>query len=237
MKCNKCGTIQNNGNITSTCQICGTILKSSETIVSIPWEQSDNLGLLNSFSRTAKRILLHPLLFFSQFNNKTNTFMALMFALLATAIGTLGDLLWMHLFKNTSIYSSLNESGITSQTLAYTPIILLASLVLSTSYIFVVTSIFKCRKITFKTLFSGVCYSQAASILSAIPFLGLIIMPFWSLIITTIMISKLNKISILKTLVILLSPMIILFILVVFPLMIFMGGVLFSIGSIIKYYQ
>lgn len=238
MNCKRCGAIQQDNNIAPACMSCGAILESTKNGNGYnPWENTNSIGLYAAFVSTAKKVLTKPSTFFDKLNEQTNLFTALMFALLATSIGTLGDLVWQHIFSNTSFYHSLHNTDIASKTVAYSPIILIFSLTISTSYIYIITSLFKCRKYSFKTLLSAICYTQAVAVLTVIPFLGLVIMPIWSLITTLIMVSKLNRISISKTILILLLPAFILFILIIFPIMIFMGGVLFSIGTILKYYQ
>lgn len=238
MKCNKCGAIQQTNNLSTSCQLCGAALGSTSGIKNtIPWEENEERGLVKAFLQTLRVVLLKPSDFFIHINEQINFFPAIMFALLATALGTLGDLIWFNTFPESSVYRTALKESLGANTIAYTPLILILGLLLSSGYIYIITSLFKYRKFSFKTIFSAVCYAQGAAVLTIIPFIGITIMPVWSLVITLIMVARISKITILRSIAILILPIIFLFILILLPLMLFMGGLLFSIGSILKFYQ
>lgn len=238
MKCNKCGSEQPANTVTNYCTVCGSLMGATDEIIAdLPWEKSEDLGLFKAFIETTKLVLTKPSIFFRNLTEKTSLFSALMYALLASAIGSLADVVWHTLFLNSSLISSFQIPDIASKTVALTPLILLFHLLFMSLYIFILLTITGVRKRSLRSIFSGVCYTHAASVLTIVPFLGTLAMPIWSIVITVIMMSRMNKISILRSTLTLFLPALILFTIFVIPLMIFMGGILFSIGSILKYYK
>ncbi len=244
MHCSKCGTLAPQSTELEHCTVCGSYAASnteplnlSHDSTDIPWEQSGALGLGAAFIKTVHLSLLKPTTFFTKISSKSNLFYALLFALLASSIGALGDLLWNKAFTAIGNAATLQNYEFmqlfNASTLVFYPLSTILGVGATTCYIYALLYISKSNSANLSTTCCVVCYSQSALILQCIPFIGPAIAPIWALLILIVGISSVHHISKLRAGMTIILPFLLLMVLVLFCLIFFIGGTLLS-TSILK---
>ena len=234
--CPKCSAISVHENSSSQCEICGypfldegSEKKSFSNENSIPWENLENLGTFKAMFQTVYQALFRPSKIFCLVSGKNSLFHAWLFGLAAGSIGILFDLLWQN--GSTNFWNSLTEYGInsdfsniSSRSLIYSPLTLSMHIFLLGLYVHFLLMITGGRHNTFRATIITACYAQSAAILSIIPFFNNIISLVWALCLLIFGTSCVHKISITRSCLTILLPLILLVILFSFIAIAAMSG-------------
>ena len=237
MKCQKCDSIINNGEL--VCNICGTLNSNiSDTSSKIAWENSEEIGIIKSFFQTVYAVFVKPSTIFSNITDDSSIFKALLFAIIAGAIGEFGDVIWQTLFiKFPSIIpQSVIPSTVvdTKEIITYAPVIVLTRVALLTLYTHFILMITGAKKRNFKATAIGVSYIQAVSILSLISPVGNL-SGLWGFFLLVFMTSRLHKISGLRSFSTIMLPPILLLGLLVTLIVLFIGSAVVMFYPMLKY--
>jgi hypothetical protein len=223
MKCPKCDSEIVNPEITRFCAVCnypfigGGVLheKSNVDEKTVCWEQIEKKGFVTSLLSTIRESLLSPSLFFDCLKSSTNTFMALLYALVVSSIGSVFSFLWSYFFITPLLafvpgledYTGRNELSLTG--LVFSPFIMIVKLAFAAVYFQILLLITGSRPQNIKATFRILCYAESASIIECIPILGSIMSPFWSLYLIAVGFSKVHGISMIRSIAIILLPVLI----------------------------
>ena len=241
IQCPKCSAIRVHEDSSSQCEVCGYSFfdersdkKSFSTENSIPWENLEALGTFKALFQTIYHCLFKPSRIFCLISEKNSLFHAWLFGLAVGSIGILFDLLWQN--GSTNFWNSLTEYGINTdfsntsgRSLIYSPLTLSLHIFLLGLYVHFLLIITGGRHNTFRATIITACYTQSAAILSIIPFFNNIISLAWALCLLIFGTSCVHKISITRSCLTILLPLILLVIILSFIAIAAMsGGIILS---------
>ena len=235
MKCQKCGTEIKAGEV--TCAICGTLCSSTAKSSTIAWENSDEIGIINSFFKTAYSVIVKPAELFEAITNNSSLFKAILFALVAGSVSGLGEIFWQTLsLKYPSIFPPsiiANTPVKNGQIMTYAPIVTIARVVILTLYIHFMLFITKARKQNIVATAVAVCYIQAVSLIAIIIPVGNI-SALWGFFLVVLMGSRVHKISTLRSFVTIMLPIILIVAIFITVMILLFGTTLFLFAPMLK---
>jgi len=224
IQCPKCGSPVITPETTRFCAVCNHPFLTHEPSVTIPvvspveipWEEVERLGLTPSLLSTLRESLFSPADFFGRLAFSQNSFMAWLYAMILGSIGSICTFIWANLlftpllamFPGLDHYSGRSAFSIAG--LAATPLIITFKLIFSAVYFQVLLFLTRSRRHGIATTFRVVCYTQGTAILDCVPLIGTIIAPLWSLYLLSIGLSKTHAISMKRSVLIVILPVVLL---------------------------
>ena len=218
IQCPYCGATRVHSSASLLCEFCGKAVSNNTTEsvstsvpVGIPWEHTEHMNIFKALLITIKECLIKPFQFFAKITESSSLFHALLFGLVAGSIGVLFDVMWQKSFADSWEFLSIQGidhdfSTTSTNTLLFSPLILLMHIFLLSLYVHGLLVITKAKHTTFRSTVIAISYIQSASVLSIIPSLGNAISPVWAFIILIIGISSVHKISKTRTFITLILP-------------------------------
>lgn len=245
IQCPKCGTVRVHKNLSSRCETCGYLFsceipekKSFTKQNIIPWENLETLGTFKALYHTVYHCLLKPSGIFCLVSNKSSLFYAWLFGLVAGSIGILFDLVWQN--GSINFLTGLSEYGISAnlvnisgRSLIYSPLTLTLHMFLLGLYVHFLLIITGGRHNTLRSTIITSCYTQSAAVLSIIPFFSNFISIIWAICLLIIGTSCVHKISITRSSVTILLPIILMIIMLSFIAIAAVSGGIFM-GTFLK---
>jgi len=160
--------------------------------------------------------MLKPSLFYENISPKSSKRLAFVYAIILGSIGSIIGLIWtsflvsalLPVFPQLEEFSELlTPSG---ASLIMMPLITTAQIFLITFYFHTLLAITNTPRKSVGTTFCVVCYAQSTAVLSLIPVVGSIAAIFWSLFMMTIGFNKVHRITMIRSIIINLLPLLIL---------------------------
>lgn len=231
--------------LSTRCEICGQLLVSENTEKItctkqsiIPWENMEALGTFKALYQTVYHCLLKPSKIFCLVSNKSSLFYAWLFGLVVGSIGILLDLVWqngsLNFLKDLSEYGiSTNLSNMSGHSLIYSPLILTTHMFFLGLYVHTLLIITGGKHNTLRSTIITACYTQSAAVLSIIPFMSSFISVIWALCLLIIGTSCVHKISIARSSLTILLPVILMVIILSFITIAAVSGGIFM-GTFFK---
>jgi hypothetical protein len=221
-KCPKCGNNRSPSN-SRYCSVCyyplfhqdETDRRNAIMLQGVPWDNIDRLGLWNALFLTIKKCLTVPSSFFSDLAASRNSIMAWLFALIIGSLGSLFNFIWSffllsHLLDLVpGLDSYTGKNLLSTGQLICAPLIITGKLLFFSLYFHFLLSFTQSSRQKITATFRIVCYAQSAAIFDCIPVIGSVISFTWSLYLLSIGFSKVHKISMLRSwMIILLLPVV-----------------------------
>ena len=245
IQCPKCGTVRVHKDLSSRCETCGYLFSSEipgkkpftkQNV--IPWENLETLGTFKALYQTVHYCLLKPSRIFCLVSHKSSLFYAWLFGLVVGSIGVLFDLVWqngpINLLNGLSEYGiGTNLGTISSRSLIYSPLTLTLHMFLLGIYVHFLLIITGGRHNTFRSTIITACYTQSAAVLSIIPIFNNFISVIWAICLLIIGTSCVHKISITRSSLTILLPIILLIIILSFIAIAAVSGGIFM-GTFLK---
>jgi hypothetical protein len=221
-KCPKCGNNRSPDN-SRYCSICyyplfhqdETDRQNAVTLQGVPWDNINRLGLWKALLSTIKKCLTVPSSFFSDLAASRRSTMAWLFALIIGSIGAVFNSVWSYFLISPlldlvpGLDSFTGKNLLSTGQLIFSPLIITGKLLFITGYFHLLLSITHSNRQNIAATFRIACYAQSAAIFDCIPAIGSAISLTWSLYLLSIGFTKVHKISMLRSwMVILLLPVV-----------------------------
>ncbi|MBD3319855.1 MAG: hypothetical protein GF350_02035 [Chitinivibrionales bacterium] len=199
--------------------------------MSIPWEQAEKFGVLESLFFTCKEILLSPGVFFAGLRTAKKPVMAWIFALIAGGVAGMISYVWNSLpggewlaaeYLPDNLFPPDNLSAIY---LIFSPLLVSAEVGLLSIYFHFLLFIFRAKNRSIHKTFTILCYAQISSLAVLVPGAGDFISGIWFAVLCILGFHKVHNISKLRAAAIIFLPLLvlILFLAVFFALLAVFG--------------
>jgi hypothetical protein len=221
-KCPKCGNNRSPDN-SRYCSVCYYPLfhqdesdrKNAAMLQGVPWDNIDRLGLWKALFSTLKKCLTVPSSFFGDLAGSRRSIMAWLFALIIGSLGSVFNFIWSYFLVSPLLDLVPGLDGFTGKNLLstgqliFSPLIITGKLLFFTGYFHLLLSITHSKRQNIAATFRIACYAQSAAIFDCIPVIGSAISLTWSLYLLSIGFTKVHKISMVRSwMVILLLPVV-----------------------------
>jgi hypothetical protein len=230
--CPKCGSPIISPEQTTFCAACNYVFLGGEAAASnpqpvpviiktVPWETPEQMGIFKALIDTLEESIIQPGAFFGKVAQSQKNFSAWLYALILGSFGAIFSYLWTLLIFAPLLHSLqlsdnfAQNAGATSTGLLFAPLIITAGVLCSTLYFHVLLFLTRSGKQGIKATFRVVCYSQGTAIFEIIPIIGPFLAALWALYLLAVGFSKVHRISMFRTIVIILLPLVVLFVLAV----------------------
>jgi len=223
MKCSRCG-FESYGFIPNgNCSVCGFFgLTGSALPIKYddvaPWEtESAEKFPLRAFAVTFRNSFFYSKRFFSKIARNPSLLPALMYGMVLGTTGICADALWNNipsispetLFSNSGMMSGFSRAAIPAKLIA-TPFFLIAWLFFSTLYVHSMLFLTRSKKKSFLFTFKTMCYAAGSMAFELVPLIGPMLSFFALMYLTIAGIHSVHEISIRRTLLVLLMPLLLL---------------------------
>ncbi len=190
-----------------------------------PWENRDDLGLLNGIFLTFKTVLFEPRVLFKARSYPQGLKEPLAFGLLTGGLGDMLAFFWPVLLFSLglvpfgdSVFGHLNGIWIFLTLMVGIPVLVVLNMIFYSGILHLMLLIVRGGKEGYKSTFRVVAYSQAALAWNIIPFMGVWIATVWKLVIQVIGLHEIHHISYARVIVAFLLPVFIFFVLIIIAL-------------------
>lgn len=223
MKCSRCGFESNGYALISNCSVCGFSGSTGRSSVSnindiVPWEtESADKSPLRALAVTFQNSFFSSKRFFSTIAGNPAVIPALVYGMVFGSIGMCADAFWKS-FPSLSLDLFFPDSGIIGGSsevvspakLIAAPIILFASIFISTLYVHSLLFITRSLKKPFLFTFKTMCYAGSAMVFELFPVIGPLLTFIAMTYLTVTGIHSVQEISIRRTVLVLLMPILLL---------------------------
>ena len=178
-----------------------------------PWENRSESGLWTAIFQTIRMVLFSPTDFFRTISAKGSIQEPFAFGLLTGAIGGMFSWFWQILMMSgglltfgDTLFGQFSFSIVFIALIVVVPIMVILGLFISSAVWYLFLLITRGADNGFEATFRVVAYSQAAQLWGMIPFIGGVIMFFWSIIIQIIGMKEIHRTSYMKVILAFLIP-------------------------------
>jgi len=169
-----------------------------EGLVLPPWEQRDRYGFLNSIYQTIKEVLFSPVQFFERMPSQVSLAQPLFFAMVLGAVGAFFMWMWSLTFSSVQMFFDQDWSELLKEPFIYgiffgaSPVLTIIDVFISAGVTHLCLMVLGGNRLGFEATFRVVAYAQAVSILTLLPFCGVVILEFWFLALVIIGLYKMH---------------------------------------------
>ena len=195
MTCPRCGRVVDRVEGQKYCSFCGhdldeltaddsTELSPSQDVAIdqdryCPWEDQDNLGLLDGLFQTLKSSLFSPEEFFSKLPVEGGFVTPLLYALIVETFGSLVSYAWAFSLDH-SLFGAAKLSGFWITLLGvFVPMFVFLHVVVSAFVLHISLFLISAARRNFESTFRVVCYSSGPDLFSAVPVVGGVVAVVW----------------------------------------------------------
>ena len=179
----------------------------------VAWEKRSSWLDLAAFWRMSKSILFRPSAIFTALDYESGIGNSLVYLLIYGSLGQIFGRYWTTLLGihyGTIESNALENTLHFAATILFTPLILLALILVAAGFVHLVLTILLANRRPFSATFQVMAYaSGATSLINVIPFLGRMLMPLWALVLYLVGLSKAHHTSKAKVFFALLLPLVI----------------------------
>jgi hypothetical protein len=250
MFCPHCGKEISEGQ--AFCQHCGLRLAEPEAGISTgrirtPWEDRENVGFSRGLLKTLKEVLFAPSDFFRKMPVTGGLTDPLLYALIIGMAGLAFFYFWETLFHDsmqhfmTRELRDMSERGMFSDrgplATAMTPFLLILWLFVASGLLHVFLLLVRGAKAGFEATFRVVGYSLSPFVFLIIPVCGMPVTALWSITLAVIGLKEAHETSGGKAVVAILFPFLLCCGILTATIMVFMGAIAASFGSMMHWYR
>lgn len=251
MFCPHCGKETSEGQM--FCQHCGSrLMPDSDTPAErkgrTSWEDRENTGFLNGLFRTVKDVLFSPTIFFRKMPVAGGLTDPLIYGLIVGMVGLTCLYFWDALLQNTmqnfmtpEMRSAAGQSLFQGVGMAVTAVLMPLLFIL---WLFIVSGMLHLfllfvhgARAGFEATFRVVAYSTTPLLFLIIPYCGMLITIVWIIVLVMIGFKEAHEISGGKSAFAVLFPFLFCCGLLILFVLLFMGAVAASLGSMMQMYQ
>ena len=144
-----------------------------------PWEDQDNLGLMDGLLQTLKSSLFAPEEFFSKLPVEGGFLTPLLYALIVETFGSLVSYAWAFSLDH-SLFGAAKLSGFWITLLGvFVPMFVFLHVVVSAFVLHISLFLISAARRNFESTFRVVCYSSGPDLVSAVPVVGGAVAVVW----------------------------------------------------------
>lgn len=189
--------------------------ESSEGLLLPPWERRNRFGTLNGLYLTIKDVLLAPGQFFRRMPSQVGLREPLLFAVVLGIAATFFGWMWslagssLQLLVAEDLGEALRGPWWSFVLFLFSPIIVSVAVIVKAALIHLLLMLVGGNRLGFEATFRVAAYSEAAGILSLLPFCGSLLGAVWGLVVVIIGLYSIHEIEPWKAVVAVLAPMLI----------------------------
>jgi len=213
-----------------------------------PWEDRETAGFFSGMLATIKGALFTPVEFFRKMPVTGGLTNPLLFALIIGMVGAMSLYFWQILFKGMvqdymppGIMSSAGQQPFQDSSVFlkafFTPFFIIGGLFIFSGILHVFLMLIKGARAGFEATFRVVAYSCSVDVIFLIPFCGSFIAGIWAVVLTIIGLREAHEISGGKAAFAVFFPLICFVGLFVMIMILFMGALIASFGSMMQMYK
>jgi hypothetical protein len=185
-----------------------------EGLVLPPWEDRRRYGALNGFYLTVKDVLLIPGRFFGRMPTRIGLVQPLLFAVIMGVIAAFFHWMWtlagssLQILVKDNLAEVLRGPLVSAVLFVLSPVTAAVSLVVAAGLLHLGLIICGGNRLGFEATFRVAAYAEAASILSILPFCGVVLGTLYGLAVTVVGLHRVHDIDPWRALLALLLPLV-----------------------------